>query len=91
MEHAGMSRSATPATRNEATQRLKLQNVTTFAPVARGTAIVQSSRMVANGCRRLRTQKQCRAITSPPPDPRNTIDKPSLHIWEKQAQPPQPP
>ena len=45
MKHVGMSRSATSATRNEATQRLKPPKVTTFAALARGTAIVSSSRL----------------------------------------------
>ena len=58
MKHVGMSRSATPATRNEATQRWKAPKVTPFAELPIGTAIRPSReqlRTVANGCERLRT------------------------------------
>ena len=55
-----MSRSATPATRNAATQRWKHPKVTPFAELTVGTAIAALSanellRTVANGCERLRT------------------------------------
>ena len=53
-----MSRSATPATRNEATTRLKTPKRTTSAELPIGTAIRTSYerlRTVANGCGRLRT------------------------------------
>ena len=46
MKHVGLSRSATPATRNEATRQWKLPKVTTFAELARGTAM-RGSRTVA--------------------------------------------
>ena len=53
-----MSQSATPATRNEATRRLKPPKVTTVARLAAiGTAIATSRgrlRTVANGCGRKR-------------------------------------
>ena len=53
-----MSRSAMPATRNEATQHVKPPKVTPAAELAIGTAIATSRerlRTVANGCGRLRT------------------------------------
>ena len=53
MKHVGMSQSATPATRNEATRRLKPPKVTTVAKLATGTAIATSRgrlQTVANGC-----------------------------------------
>ena len=53
MKHAGLSRSATPATRNEAMRHLKPPRVTTFAELAIGTAIRASRdrlRAVADGC-----------------------------------------
>ena len=53
-----MSRSATPATRNEATTHWKPPKMTTSAELTRGTAIRSSYgrlRTVANGCERLRT------------------------------------
>ena len=53
-----MSRSTTPATRNEATRRWKTPKVTPFAELPIGTAIRPSRghfRTVANGCGRLRT------------------------------------
>ena len=52
-KHVWMSRSATPATRNEATRQWKPPTVTTFAQLAIGTAIRSSRdrpRTVANGC-----------------------------------------
>ena len=52
MKPAGMSQSATPATRHEATRRLKLSKVTLVAELARGTATRSSCgrlRTVANG------------------------------------------
>ena len=53
-----MSQSATPATRNEATIRLKPPKTTPPAELTIGTAIEQSRerlRTVANGCEGLRT------------------------------------
>ena len=52
MKHVGMSQSATPATRNEATRRLKPAKVSPCAELAIGTAIRASRgrlRTVANG------------------------------------------
>ena len=62
--------STTPATWNEATRRLKPPKVTTFAEFAIGTAIATSLSMVADDCRRLRSQKRRRASTSPPQTPK---------------------
>ena len=62
--------STTPATWNEATRRLKPPKVTAFAELARGTAIATSLSMVADDCRRLRSQKRRRASTSPPQTPK---------------------
>ena len=42
MKHVGMSQSATPATRNEATQGWKAPKATPFAELPRGTAIATS-------------------------------------------------
>ena len=56
MKHAGMSRSATLATRNQVMQRFNPPKVTDH--------IAQSSQTVADGCGRLRRQKQRRANTS---------------------------
>jgi hypothetical protein len=67
MKHVGLSRSATPAMRNEATRHWKLPNVTTFAELTIGTAILGSRdrpRTVANGCNRKR--KVQRAHLQPP-------------------------
>ena len=61
-EHVWMSRSATPATRNEATRRLKPPKRTTSAKLPIGTAIRSSHE-------RLRTRKQRRANTSSTPRP----------------------
>ena len=71
-KHVWMSRSATPATRNEATTRLKLPKMTTSAKLPIGTAIRSSYgrlRTVANGCGRLRTRTQRRANTPLTPRP----------------------
>ena len=63
-----MTRSATPATRNSATWRVKPPKATTFAALPIGTAIGPSPR----SCwRRLQTQKQHRANTGPPLDPQS--------------------
>ena len=48
-KHVGMSQSATPATRNEATRRLKLPEMTTFAKFAIGTAIATSRERLRTG------------------------------------------
>ena len=50
MKHVGMSRSATPATRNEAMRSWKTRKRTPFAELTIGTAIWS-----ADGCGRLRT------------------------------------
>ena len=71
-EHVWMSRSATPATRNEATTRLKPPKRTTSAELPIGTAIRGSRerlRTVANGCGRLRSRTQRRANTPSTPRP----------------------
>ena len=71
-EHVWMSRSATPATRNEATTRLKTPKMTTSAELPIGTAIWTYRgrlRTVANGCGRLRTVRQRRANTPSTPRP----------------------
>ena len=71
-EHVWMSRSATPATRNEATTRLTPPKRTTSAKLTIGTAIRGSRerlRTVADGCERLRTRTQRRANTLSTPRP----------------------
>ena len=62
LKHVWMSQSATPATRNEATRRLKPSKVTPFAEIATGTAIRPSHE-------RLRTVAQRRANTPSTPRP----------------------
>ena len=62
-----MSQSATPATQNEATTRLKPPKMTTSAELPIGTAIRGSRgrlRTVANGCGRLRTVANGSATSS---------------------------
>ena len=71
-KHVWMSRSATPATRNEATTRLKPPKMTTSAELPIGTAIWSSRgrlRTVANGCERLLSWTQRRANTPSTPRP----------------------
>ena len=84
-----MSRSATPATRNEATTRLKHPKMTTSAKLPIGTAIRSSYgrlRTVANGCERLRTVADAEATSSEhtlnPQTPR-VKREPLLRIREK--------
>ena len=84
-----MSRSATPATRNEATTRLKPPKMTTSAELPIGTAIRSSYerlRTVANGCERLRTVADADATSSEhtlnPQTPR-VKREPLLRIREK--------
>ena len=89
MKHVGMSRSATPGTRNEAMQGLKLPKVRTFAELAIGTAIQPSRgrlRTIANGCERLcnvwRTQPQ-------PPNPQwngNPWNRNPCYAFEKKIE-----
>ena len=57
-----------PAARNEVTQRLKPPKVTTFCSTPQRHGHIGT---VADGCKRLRTQKQRRANTSQPPDPQS--------------------
>ena len=72
-----MSRSATPATRNEATKRLKPPKMIPPAELPIGTAIRSSHERFADGCERLRTADGCdreRNVerTHPqPPDPQS--------------------
>ena len=71
-KHLWMSRSATPATRNEATRRLKPPKMIPPAELPIGTAIWSSRgrlRTVANGCERLRPRTQRRANTPSTPRP----------------------
>ena len=72
-----MSRSATPATRNEATTRLKPPKMTTSAELPIGTAIWSSRlRTVANGCDRERNVER----THPqPPDPQSETGTLATH------------
>ena len=91
-EHVWMSRSATPATRNEATTRLKPPKRTTSAELPIGTAIRSSHerlRTVANGCERLRTVALANATSSEhtlnPQTPR-VKREPLLRIREKSWQ-----
>ena len=78
-KHVWMSRSATPATRNEAMPHVKLPKVTPFAELTIGTAIRGSRgrlRTVADGCERLgnveRTHPQ-------PPDPQSETGTLATH------------
>ena len=84
-----MSRSATPATRNEATTRLTPPKMTTSAELPIGMAIRGSRerlRTVANGCERLRTVATVNATSSEhtlnPQTPR-VKREPLLRIREK--------
>ena len=74
-----MSRSATPATRNEATTRLKPPKMTTSAELPIGTAIRGSRerlRTVANGCDHKRNVER----THPqPPDPQSETGTLATH------------
>ena len=69
IKHVHMSRSATPATRNEATWRSKPPRMTPPGKLLIGTAIWQS-----HG--RLRTVGQRQANTPPPPDPQSETGNP---------------
>ena len=86
-EHVWMSRSATPATRNEATRRLKPPKRTTSVKLPIGTAIRSSRerlRTVANGCERLRPQTQRRANTPSTPRPPEWNGNPCYAFGKKQ-------
>ena len=78
-EHVWMSRSATPATRNEATRRLKPPKRTTSVKLPIGTAIRSSRerlRTVADGCARERNVER----THPqPPDPQSETGTLATH------------
>ena len=84
-----MSRSATPATRNEATTRLKPPKITTSAELPIGTAIRSSRgrlRTVANGCERLRTvadgctrERNVERTHPQPPDPQSETGTLATH------------
>ena len=52
-----MSQSATPATRNEATRRLKPPKAIAFEELATGTVILLSRRSLADTCERLKAQR----------------------------------
>ena len=87
-EHVWMSRSATPATRNEATTRLKPPKITTSAELPIGTAIRSSRgrlRTVADGCARERNVER----THPqPPDPQSETGTLATHSGKKQKNKP---
>ena len=84
-----MSQSATPATRNEATTRLKPPKMTTSAKLPIGTAIRSSYerlRTVADGCGRLRTVangcgrgRNVERTHSQPPDPQSETGTLATH------------
>ena len=84
-----MSRSATPATRNEATRHLQHLKVTPFAELTIGTAIRPPPgrlQTVADGCKRLRTvadgcgRKRNVERTHPqPPDPQSETGTLATH------------
>ena len=90
-EHVWMSRSATPATRNEATTRLKRPKMTTSAELTIGTAIWSSRgrlRTVADGCGRLRTVADADATSSehtPTPRPPEWNGNPCYAFGKKQT------
>ena len=87
-EHVWMSRSATPATRNEATTRLKPPKRTTSVKLPIGTAIRGSRgrlRTVANGCERLRPQTQRRANTPSAPRPPEWNGNPCYAFGNKEV------
>ena len=79
-EHVWMSRSDTPATRNEAATRLKPPKMTTSTELPIGTAIRESRG-------RLRTRTQRPANTLQPPDPQSETGTLSTHSgknpWER--------
>ena len=69
--HVEMSQSATPATRNEATRRLKPPKVTSFVALPIGTAIRPSRgylRILADGCGRLRHVYSEHTLNPKPPE-----------------------
>ena len=77
-----MSRSATPATRNEATTHWKPPKMTTSAELPIGTAI--RSRTVADGCDHKRNVER----THPqPPDPQSETGTLATHSGKRAAKP----
>ena len=92
-EHVWMSRSATPATRNEATTRPKPPKMTTSAELLNRHGHTVLARTVADGCERLRTVAdgcerlrpwtQRRANTPSTPRPPRVKREPLLRIREK--------
>ena len=85
MKHVGMSQSATPATRNEATRRSKPPKVTAFAELAIGTAIRASCdrpRMVADGGERKRNVERTHPQSSDPQSETGTL---ATHSGKKQT------
>ena len=85
-QNVWMSRSATPATRNEATTRLKHPKRTTSAKLPHRHGHTGIARTVANGCGRLRTVATTNATSSEhtlnPQTPR-VKREPLLRILEK--------
>ena len=87
-KHLWMSRSATPATRNEATKRWKPPKMTPPAELPIGTAIRslrERLRTVADGCERLRPQTQRRANTPSTPRPPEWNGNPCYAFGKKPA------
>ena len=84
-EHVWMSRSATPATRNEATTHWKPPKMTTSAELPIGTAIWSSYerlRTVADGCDHKRNVER----THPqPPDPQSETGTLATHSGKPDA------
>ena len=80
-KHAWMSRSATPATRNEATPHVKPPKVKSdpFCRTYHRHGHTGIARTVANGCGRLRTVGQRRANTPSTPDPQSETGTLAMH------------
>ena len=86
LKHVGMSRSAMPATRNEATRCWKAPKVAPFAKLTIGTAIRSSReplRTAADGCERLRTQTQRPANIALPPHSQSETGTLATHSEKK--------
>ena len=88
-----MSRSATPAMRNEATRRLKPPKTTTFCRTYHRHGHTVLTRTVANGCERLRTvasgcdHKRNVERTHPqPPDPQSETGTLATHSGRSKKQ-----
>ena len=71
VKYVGMWQSATPTTPNDIVRHFKPPRVTTFAAVTKGTAVSSPRGRAADGCGRLRTQKQGWANMSQHPDPQS--------------------